>query len=87
MCSGMRCRIVQLILHKNSQPITGQLVVACGALLIYLEADSTGIKAITELECEFEISCIDITPVGKLPVIYDELFRKFEKWRLEVLQY
>uniref|UniRef100_A0A0R3R4U4 MMS1_N domain-containing protein n=1 Tax=Brugia timori TaxID=42155 RepID=A0A0R3R4U4_9BILA len=45
--------------------ITGQLVVACGALLIYLEANSAGFKVITEIECEFEISCIDITPIGK----------------------
>ncbi|OZC09249.1 hypothetical protein X798_03793 [Onchocerca flexuosa] len=41
-----------------------QLVVACGALLVYLEANLAGIKVITELECEFEISCIDITPIG-----------------------
>ncbi|CAG9535052.1 unnamed protein product [Cercopithifilaria johnstoni] len=44
--------------------ITGQLVVACGAVLIYLEANSAGFKVISELECEFEISCVDITPVG-----------------------
>lgn len=51
----------------------GQLVVACGALLIYLEANSAGFKVITEIECEFEISCIDITPIGKLFVLLNSL--------------
>lgn len=70
----MKCRIVQLILHRNSKPFAGQLVIVCGALLIYLETDAAGFKVISELECRFEVSCIDITPVGKLIVIYNEFF-------------
>lgn len=75
----------------KSEPVTGQLIVVCGALLIYLETNFAGFKVITELECEFEISCIDITPIGKLIVVCSKLLvlyektRKIEKGRLEVL--
>ncbi|VDN05556.1 unnamed protein product [Thelazia callipaeda] len=43
---------------------TGQIMLACGAILIYLEATVNGISVITQVEGNFEISCLDISPIG-----------------------
>lgn len=44
---------------------SGQLVVGSGAEIFYLVAASDEIRLVGKLECTNEISCIDITPVGK----------------------
>lgn len=45
-------------------PESGQIVLASGKRLLYLRINGDEIVHVGETECEFQIACVDVSPVG-----------------------
>lgn len=51
----------------SANPESGQLAIAAGKRLFYLQVDAT-IELISETILDHEIACVDINPIGKLSI-------------------